>query len=180
VIAGMLVGLAGVALLFSDSTTFNFSQNKFPVICIFVLMVGNILWVIGSLIIKYNIKGSSPTVNASLQMMAAGIALLITAFALGEHSHFDIHTISMKSGLSLLYLIVFGSLIAYSAFVWLLEVRPPSIVGSHALVNPVVAVLLGSLLVDEKFNTTQMIALFIILAGVVMVNYTRVGKEGKK
>jgi drug/metabolite transporter (DMT)-like permease len=177
IVAGILIGLAGVALLVSDKTTFNFSQNKFAVYSIFVLVVGNISWVLGSLFIKYNTKEGSSTMNAALQMLAAGVFLLLTALLSGEHHRFNVSTISWRSLSALLYLILFGSLIAYSAFVWLLTVKPPSIVGTHALVNPVVAVLLGWLIADEKFNAIQITALFIILAGVVMVNFTKVNKE---
>jgi drug/metabolite transporter (DMT)-like permease len=176
IITGILIGLAGVALLVSDNTTFDFSQHKFAFYSIFVLLFGNISWVIGSLFVKYNTKGGSSIMNASVQMIAAGIGLLLTAFITGEHHRFSFAAITWQSLTALLYLIVFGSLIAYSAFVWLLAVRPPSIVGTHALVNPVVAVLLGWLIADEKFNATQIVALFIILAGVVMVNFTKVKK----
>jgi drug/metabolite transporter (DMT)-like permease len=177
IIAGILIGIAGVMLLVTDNTTFNFSENKFPVISLFVLLAGNILWVIGSLFLKYKTKEGSPIMNASVQMLAAGIALLITSFATGEHHQFEIQNVTGRSFAALLYLITFGSLIAYSAYVWLLTVRPPSIVGTHALVNPVVAVLVGWLLLSEKFNATQVAALFIILAGVLLVNFTKINRK---
>ena len=177
IILGILIGLVGVALLVSDKTTFNFSENIYAVISIFVLIAGNIFWVIGSLFIKYNIKGGSPPMNASVQMISAGVGLLITALCVGEPQRFVIGNVTWQSAAALLYLVVFGSLVAYSAFVWLLTIRPPSIVGTHALVNPVVAVLLGWMLVGEQFNTIQIFALVIILAGVVLVNFTKVRKE---
>jgi drug/metabolite transporter (DMT)-like permease len=177
IIAGILIGIIGVIFLVNDNTTFNFSENKFPVISIFVLFVGNILWVIGSLFLKYRTKEGSPIMNAAVQMLAAGVGLLITAFVTGEHNQFELQNVTWRSVAALLYLITFGSLIAYSAYVWLLTVRPPSIVGTHALANPVVAVLVGWLLLNEKFNATQVVALFIILAGVLLVNFTKINAK---
>jgi drug/metabolite transporter (DMT)-like permease len=177
ILFGILIGIAGVILLVTDRTTFNFYENKFPVISIFVLLAGNILWVIGSLFLKYKTKEGAPLMNAAVQMLAAGMGLLITAFATGEYQQFEIQNVTWRSVAALLYLITFGSLIAYSAYVWLLTVRPPSIVGTHALVNPVVAVLVGWLLLNEQFNATQVAALFIILAGVILVNFTKIRKQ---
>jgi drug/metabolite transporter (DMT)-like permease len=177
ILAGILIGIAGVVLLVTDKTTFNFSENKFPVISIFVLFAGNILWVIGSLFLKYRTMEGAPFMNAAVQMLAAGIGLLITALITGEHHEFEIQNVTWRSVAALLYLITFGSLIAYSAYVWLLTVRPPSIVGTHALVNPVVAVLVGWLLLNESFNATQIVALAIILGGVLLVNFTKVNAK---
>jgi drug/metabolite transporter (DMT)-like permease len=177
IIIGVLIGIAGVIFLVTDKATFNFSENKFPVISIFVLLAGNITWVIGSIYLKYNTKEGSPLMNAAVQMLAAGISLLITAFVTGEQHRFEMENVTWRSVAALLYLITFGSLIAYSAYVWLLTVRPPSIVGTHALVNPVVAVLVGWLLLNESFNAIQIVALAIILGGVLMVNFTKINDK---
>ena len=87
--------------------------------------------------------------------------------------------VSLTSLLALIYLITLGSLVAYMAYIWLLSVRPPSLVGTYAYVNPVVAVFLGWLLAGEAITTQQIIALSIILVGVLLVNFPREKKPGK-
>lgn len=175
IIAGLLVGLVGVILLFSDKKTFDFSGEKMA-ISIIVLMTGNILWVSGSLFTKYNIKGGSPIVNSALQMLAAGTALILTGLIIGEQHQLVLQNVTWQATAALLYLIIFGSLAGYLSFVWLLTVRPPSVVGTHALINPVVAVFLGWLLAGEQIQLIQVIGLIIILSGVVLVNFSKVKK----
>jgi drug/metabolite transporter (DMT)-like permease len=110
-------------------------------------------------------------------MLTAGIVALLTGLITKEQEGFIISQISLQSIFALLYLIVMGSLVAYMAYIWLLTVRPPSLVGTYAYVNPVVAVFLGWLIADEAISQQQMIALIVILAGVILVNFS---KEQKK
>lgn len=173
IIFGLLIGLAGVALLFSDSATFNLQGNRMQFVSIFVMIFGSLMWVSGSLYSKYHASEGASPVNTAVQMLAAGAALLVIGFAFGEHHILDLQKITWELAMALVYQIIFGSLLAYMAYVWLLTVRTPSLVGTYALVNPAVAVFLGWLIADEKIMLNQVIALLIILSGVVMVTFTK-------
>ena len=173
IIIGLLVGFAGVMFLFGDRSGFSFRNDRMRVISLFVMLGGTISWAIGSLYSKYKHTGGSTTMKVSIQMMAAGIVALMIAFITGEQNKFSLSEVSINSFTALGYLIVMGSLVGYLAYVWLLSVRPPSLVGTYAYVNPVIAVFLGWLIADEKISRQQIIALIVILLGVVMVNLTK-------
>lgn len=107
--------------------------------------------------------------TAALQMIAGGTLLLVAGTAAGEWARVDYSGISQKSLLALAYLMVFGSLIAFAAYVFLLRHQSPARVGSYAYVNPVVAVFLGWALADEPVTLRTVIAAAIILTGVVLI-----------
>jgi drug/metabolite transporter (DMT)-like permease len=180
IITGLLVGFIGVLLLFAGKGTVNFTGDRMQLISFFVLTIGSISWAIGSLYSKYQQTEGSTAMKAAIQMMSAGVVSFFFAFIAGEYSTFSIHTISFESIKAVIYLVLFGSLIGYMAYIWLLSVRPPSQVGTYAYVNPVVAVFLGWLLADEKISTQQIIALCVVLAGVIMVNFSKENKQRTK
>jgi drug/metabolite transporter (DMT)-like permease len=173
IIIGLLVGFAGVMLLFGDRSGFSFRNDRMKLISFFVMLGGTISWAIGSLYSKYKHTDGSTTMKASIQMMAAGAVALLIGFITGEHYKFSLSEVSMNSFTALVYLIIMGSLVGYMAYVWLLSVKPPSLVGTYAYVNPVVAVFLGWLIADEQISRQQIIALVVILLGVVLVNFTK-------
>lgn len=173
ILGGLLIGFVGVILLVSDKRSFDFSGDRMKVISFFVLLAGTISWTIGSLYSKYQPMEGTSGMKAAIQMLAAGACSLIAAIANGDLHHVDWANISTSSIYGLLYLIGFGSLIAYMAYVWLLSVRSPALVGTYAYVNPVVAVFLGWLLANESINQQQMIALAVILSGVILVNFSK-------
>jgi drug/metabolite transporter (DMT)-like permease len=115
--------------------------------------------------------------KASIQMMAAGAAGFIASFIAGEQHGFSWGSVTASSIYAMLYLIFIGSLIGYIAYIWLLSVRPPALVGTYAYVNPAVAIFLGWLLDAEKITTQQILALFVILMGVLLVNLSKYRKE---
>ena len=173
IIGGLVIGFAGVLLLFIDKKLTDISGSYNTLLSIIVLTAGTIIWAIGSLYAKYTDMEGSAAMKASIQMMAAGALALIVGFIIGEQNKMPQSSISTNSLLALLYLITMGSLVAYMAYVWLLEVRPPSLVGTYAYVNPVVAVFLGWWLLNETVSRQQLFALGIILAGVVLVNFSK-------
>lgn len=177
IIVGILVGFAGVMLLFAGKGTSDLSGDKLKLISFFVLIMGTIGWATGSLYSKYKQVDASVTMKAAVQMLTAGIVALLTGLITNEQQHFIVNDISLQSIFALLYLIIMGSLVTYMAYIWLLSVRPPSLVGTYAYVNPVVAVFLGWLIADEAISQQQVIALIVILAGVILVNSS---KEQKK
>jgi drug/metabolite transporter (DMT)-like permease len=177
IIAGFLVGFAGVLLLFAGKGTVDFFGNKMKLVAFFVLLAGTIGWAMGSLYSKYKKVNASVTMKAAVQMLAAGVVSILAGVFRGEPAQLIFSHISIHSVEALLYLIFMGSLVGYMSYIWLLSVRPASLVGTYAYVNPIVAVFLGWLLAGEKITFQQVIALLVILAGVVLVN---IAQERKK
>jgi drug/metabolite transporter (DMT)-like permease len=177
IIAGLLVGFSGVIFLFLGKGTSGMTNSKMQIISFIVLLAGSIMWVIGSLFAKYKPVEGSTTMKASIQMMAAGLVSFIVGICIGEPAQFSLSHVSREALTAVIYLITFGSLVGFLAYVWLLSVRPPSLVGTYAYVNPVVAVFLGWLIADESITRQQIIALVIILAGVIVVNLSKERSE---
>ena len=180
IIVGLLVGFTGVMLLFLGKGEINITGDRLKLISFFVLILGTISWAIGSLYSKYKEVEGSTTVKAGIQMLAAGLMALIVSLLTGEHKNFTVSQVSNESFVALLYLIIMGSLIGYMSYIWLLSVRPPSLVGTYAYVNPIVAVFLGWLIAGEPFTAQQIIALSVILAGVIIVNIAKDKKPVEK
>ena len=172
IIAGLLIGFAGVLILFWGKGSAAITGDKMKLISFFVLIVGTIGWTVGSLISKYKKTEGSTSMKVALQMLS-GSAIAFLASLVSEKGQFDINNLSSESIWGLSYLIVMGSLVAYLAYVWLLSVRPASVVGTYAYVNPIVAVFLGWLMVNEPMGWQQIIALAVILSGVVLVNLAK-------
>lgn len=178
ILIGLIVGFAGVILLFSEKATSALSStgSAYQVAGLIVLIIGSMSWAGGSLYSKYKSKGSA-TVNSAWQMLAAGIAFLPGSFISNEWKDFHWQNVTVASWLSVLYLIFMGSLAAYSAYVWLLQVRPATQVSTYAYVNPVVAVLLGVFFAGERMSTLQIIGLAVILVSVLLINLVKYRKE---
>ena len=177
IVLGGLIGFAGVMMLFAGKGSVELSGDKTKLISFFILLFGTIGWASGSLYSKYKKVEGSVTMKAAVQMLAAGIVSVLVGLISNEQSRLDIGSITAGSMAALIYLIVMGSLVGYMSYIWLLSVRPASIVGTYAYVNPVVAVFLGWLILDEAITSSQVVALLIILVGVILVNYK---KESKK
>jgi drug/metabolite transporter (DMT)-like permease len=170
IIAGLLVGFVGVVLLFAGKGTATLFDSPVKMLSLLILVCGTIGWTAGSLYAKYKQMAGSATMKAAIQTLAASFAFTITSLSAGEHNEFVLADVSGKSILAMLYLITFGSLIGYLAYVWLLSIRSASLVGTYAYVNPVVAVVLGWAFIGETISTQQMIGLGIIIVGLLLVN----------
>jgi drug/metabolite transporter (DMT)-like permease len=177
IITGLLVGFAGILTLFADKRSFDFSGSKMKLVSILILMIGTISWAAGSLYSKYKPVNGPSVMKASIQMFIAGLLFLIVSLITGEHHHVNWSGISLQSVLALVYLIIIGSLVGYMSYIWLLDVRPPALVGTYAYVNPVVAVFLGWLIASEPVVSRQVIALGVILAGVILVTLAKESKN---
>lgn len=171
---GLIIGFAGVVLLFSESAAKMVSQagGMAAIAGFIVLIIGTISWAGGSIYSKKNSFGSS-TVNSAWQMLAAGVVFIPASIVNNEWATFEWQAVPAQSWLSALYLVVMGSLAGYSAYVWLLSVRPITQVSTHVYVNPVVAVLLGVLFAGEHMSWLQVIGLGIILASVLLINLSK-------
>jgi drug/metabolite transporter (DMT)-like permease len=171
IITGFLVGFAGVLLLFAGKRSLYFPGNMMKLTSFFVLLGGAIAWALGSLYSKYVKVEATVTMKAAVQMLAAGIVSIVAGTLIGEKDHLVLHDLSWQPIAALIYLILMGSLVGYISYIWLLSVLPASRVGTYAYVNPVVAVFLGWLIADEHISAQQIIALVVILAGVILVNF---------
>lgn len=172
IILGVLLGFAGIILLFG-SNAINATQTKegyLTTLGILVIIAGTIMWTIGSLYTKYNSPNQDVTVSTSIQLLAAGIFCFCLSPFLDSLTSFSFEQISLNAWLALFYLTIFGSVIGYLSYVFLLSVRPAAQVGTHAYVNPVIAVVLGVIFINENISLIQMIALIVILASVVIIN----------
>lgn len=174
IVLGILTGFLGVVLLSSEkifSSLFP-AAGTLQIISLLVIVAGNISWCIGALYSKYNSSGNT-MVGAAWQMIFAAISFLIVAFCTGETSHFQFQQVHIRAWLSIIYLITLGSLAGYSAYIWLLQVRPATHVSTNAYVNPVVAVLLGVFFGGETINGLQIGALILILSSVFIINFDK-------
>ena len=182
-VSGLVIGFIGVILLFAEQMmhTLNDTQNNMQLVGIFLLLLAPIGWAAGSLYSKYNSDNKlSVSVNTSWQMLAAGAAFLPGTIIASEFKTFDWHNVSADAWLSVGYLVIFGSIAAFSAYVWLLSVRPATQVSTYAYVNPVVAVLLSVLFTTERITFIQIIGLVVILGSVLLINLAKYRKENKE
>lgn len=176
VIAGLVIGFLGVMMLYIEQFTTDIQLGEHREYGVLLLIVGCISWALGTLYAKYRSSGEEK-VNAfagsAWQMLFASAAFWICATISGNITDTNLHAVSNTSWLSLTYLIVFGSILAYSAYVWLLKVRPATEVATHAYVNPFVAVFLGMTLGNEDVTWIQLTGLIIILLSVMMINHRK-------
>lgn len=176
VAAGLLLGLGGVALLVGPIDLSGGGGRQ--LVGAGVVVLGTISWATGSVHGSRVPVPRAPRMAAALQMCMGGLLLLCIGTAVGEWARLDPGGLSARSVLSLAYLIVFGSLVAFAAYVFLLRVTTPARVGSYAYVNPVVAVFLGWALGDEPVTARTLAAAAIILLGVGLIVSRRSATRG--
>lgn len=165
VILGLLLGLGGMVLIFYDNLK-DF-VNPLYTLGIISIMIANITWSLGSVYTKTKKFPFDTLLVAGIQMLAAG--LVLSCISVGFEDILA-YKPEMNGILSFLYLTIFGSVVAYVAYVYALEKLPTAIVSIYAYINPIVAVLLGWLILNEKMNLTIGIAFAVTLAGVYFVN----------
>jgi drug/metabolite transporter (DMT)-like permease len=160
-VAGLLVGFAGVGLLVAPGG----GTNKAAIILVF----SSAAWAIGSLYSRRAPQPSRPLVAAGMQMLAGGVILTGVSGVAGEFSRVQPGEISLESWLGLAYLIVAGSLVAFTTYMWLLRTAPTALVGTYAYVNPFVAVLLGTVILGEPLGWRTLVGGGIVIAAVAMI-----------
>jgi drug/metabolite transporter (DMT)-like permease len=164
---GLLVGFAGVALL--GGTPGIGGGGSRALLGALLVMFGSISWAGGSLYLRSAPKPGSPLMLVAMQMLGGGVVLGVMSLALGEPADFRFADVTLRSLLALLYLVIFGSLIAYTAYVWLLTVTTPARVGTYAYVNPVIALALGWAFAGEHVGFRAAIAAAVIVGSVVVI-----------
>lgn len=161
----VFLGVAGIVWLFSDSIN-DFGNLEYLTGALMTL-IATFGWIAGSYILKRGASLSNPFMNTAIQMTAGGIGLLIVSFAVGEDHNFHL---GADGWFALIYLIVFGSIIAMMAYSYSLKYLPMPIVSIYAYVNPVVAIILGWIILDEQMTWTMLSACLIIILSVVLLN----------
>lgn len=170
----LVIGIAGVAVLVSHS----FSLGGAPIdrAGAVALLIAAISWSAASALARKLPLPSSKIMSSAAQMFAGGVLLAFTAAALGEFRSFHPSTVSRAAWLSLLYLVFAGSIVAFTAYVWLIHHESPTKVGTYAYVNPVVAVLLGYFWGDEALGSRTILGTIFVLVSVIVIATTRARK----
>jgi drug/metabolite transporter (DMT)-like permease len=164
VVLGLVIGFAGVGLLVAPGGGGGAGSRA-----AFVLVFSSLAWATGSLYSRQAQLPQRPQVAAAMQMLAGGLMLAVVGGASGELGRVHPEAISLESWLGLAYLVVVGSLLGFTAYMWLLRAAPTSLVGTYAYVNPVVAVFLGTALLGEPLTWRTLLGGGIIVASVALI-----------
>ncbi len=173
--AALLTGVAGVAVLVNPSMSFGDAPVDTLGAC--ALLVASISWSIASALTRKLRLPSAKAMSSAAQMFAGGVLLTLTAALLGEFHGFRLQTVSGKAWFALAYLIVAGSIIGFTAYVWLIHHESPTRVGTYAYVNPVVAVLVGYFLGGEAIGPRTILGTLLVLVSVIVITTTQKNKE---
>ena len=171
----LLIGIAGVFVLVSNS--FNVGGAAIDRSGAIALIFSAISWSIAAALSRKLPLPSSKVMSSGVQMFAGGLLLTLAAAALGEFRNFHPQAVSRGAWLALLYLIVAGSIVAFTAYVWLLHHESPTKVGTYAYVNPVVAVLVGYFLGGEALGARTILGTLCVLVSVVVITTTPAKKS---
>jgi drug/metabolite transporter (DMT)-like permease len=167
VFVGMALGAAGVAWLTAPWSS-GLKQSIDPKV-VALILVGSACWAVGSIYSRHARPSAPPFMGSALQMICGGSAALLTAVLRGEFRGLDVSVFSRQSWIAFVYLVLVGSLIGFSTFVWLMKHSTPARVSTYAYVNPVVAVFLGWLFLGEPVTTRTVYGALLIIAAVVIV-----------
>lgn len=177
-IFGLVLGFGGIVYLISATTGVSTSNNDF--LGSAFIVAGALSWGGGAVYSRVAKIPRSPMLSSGLELIFGGVLVLIASFILGEPAQFQLNQVTLKSLFGLLYLIVFGSVIAFSAYVWLLGHTSVTRISTHTYVNPVVAVFLGWLIANEQITTALLIATVIIIISVYFVLYDQYKERKNK
>ena len=175
VIFGLVLGFGGVGLLVGPSGLFGggAGSGRVDPLGATVLVLASLSWAAGSIFSRRLQLPRAPLLGTAMQSLAGGGLLILVGLLAGQGAAFHWKSVSVRSALALGYLIVFGSLLGFSAYTWLLQAAPPARVATYAYVNPVVAMLLGWALAGEQPTLRTLAASAVIIAAVVLVITSR-------
>ena len=162
-VVGLLLGFVGVGVLVRPSGE---SVTLLPSL---VVLAGALAWAAGSIYMRRAPMPAHALRGTSMQMLAGGFVFGLISIGMGEPGSFEPAQVTWRAAGALVYLVVFGSLIAFSAYTWLLRNAKPSVVSTYAYVNPFVAVLLGAVLLAEPVTSGMTLAAVLIIAGVALI-----------
>lgn len=167
VLVGVAAGLAGMIVLVGPGSLYG--QGAVDVRGAVVLMLGSLSWAAGTVFARHCALPRSQIAASAMEMLAGGVGCVVVGLAMGEGSAFDISAVSRASLAGWLYLVVFGSIVAYSAYTWIVQHAAPVAVGTYAYVNPIVAVFLGWLIAGERVTPRVLLGAAIIVAAVGII-----------
>jgi drug/metabolite transporter (DMT)-like permease len=177
-VIGVLLGFSGIALLVIRPEPESGGLDPWGVAA---LILASFLWSVGSLYARDARLPSSPLLGTGMEMLAGGAGLVILGTLTGEWSSLNPSRIALHSLWGVAYLIVFGSLVGFAAYTWLLRAAPISLVSTYAFVNPLIAIFIGYSLGNEPLGYRTLLATVIIVSSVAMINLARTSKgAGKK
>ncbi|TGE15924.1 drug/metabolite exporter YedA [Hymenobacter elongatus] len=166
---GLLLGMGGVYLLARNPGASHVALPGHETLGIILVLVAALVWSIGSLYSKKKQAAASPFLAGGMQMLCGGLAMLVIGLMRGEATGFELAAVTTKSWIAYAYLVTFGSIVAFSAYIWLLRAVEPALAGTYAFVNPVVAVLLGWAFAGEQLTLGMLGGAALIVAAVVLV-----------
>jgi len=179
---GLFLGFAAVVYLIASTTGSTQSNND--ILGSALIVLGTLSWGGGAVYSRVANVPKSPALSSGMELIFGGILVLIASFIIGEPAQFHLNHVTLKSFLGLLYLIIFGSVIAFSAYVWLLGRTSVTRISTHTYVNPVIAVFLGWLFANEQITTPLFLATVIIIISVYLVlndqHRDRTNKQGEE
>jgi drug/metabolite transporter (DMT)-like permease len=164
--AGLALGAASVAFLFRPDV----ATGRGVFVGLVAVLISAIAWSVGIVYSRKLQPASGSTLNAALPLLCGSLMLLAGGLLRGEHHALQFGRVSPESLLGLLFLIFFGSLVAFSAYAWLLKHYPPTLVATHTYVNPIVAVLLGWLFAGEKVTASILLSMLLAISAIALVN----------
>ncbi len=170
----LLIGLCGVAVLMIP--TLKLGGEPIDRVGALAIIIGAMSWAVGSILTRKLSLPPSKVMSSGAQMLAGGLMLALASGALGEFRRFHPGAVSRGAWISLLYLIVAGSIIGFTAYVWLIHHESPTKVGTYAYVNPVVAVVVGYFLGGEALGLRTILGTLFVLISVVVITTTRAKK----
>jgi len=181
VIIGLVVGLVGLVVLIGPSAldpsrksaTAAGAGNGVVLGGAIVLILASLSWALGSIYSNHNVLPKSALLATGMEMLSGGLLLLIAGLISGELMRFDPAGVSTRSVAAFIYLTTIGSLVGFTAYIWLLKVQPPARVATYAYVNPVVAVFLGWAFAGEALSLRTAIAAAIIIGAVALITTAR-------
>lgn len=173
-VAGLGLGLAGIALLLGPSLA-HAAQAEFPAAWALIPIAGALSWSWGSLWSRRVRMPASPLASTGVGMLSGGAFLLIVSAVAGEFARFDLARVTWMSVAALAYLSVFGSVVGFSAYLYLLRHVPPTLVATYAFVNPIVAMALGWMFAHERLSARSLSAAALVLVAVVLITTARAG-----
>ncbi|HZI87355.1 MAG TPA: EamA family transporter [Pyrinomonadaceae bacterium] len=174
---GLLLGLFGVALIMGA----DFQTGRSQMLSSLAVLIGTVSWSIGMVYSRSAALHPDDRMAAAMSLLAGAVMLFVTGTVAGEAAEFDLALVSVKSLAALGYLAIAGSLVAYSAYFWLLNRFPPTLVATHTYVNPVVALVLGWSIAGEVITGRFLFGGVVVIAAIVLVGRatSRVGQETK-
>jgi drug/metabolite transporter (DMT)-like permease len=167
VIGGLVLGLIGVALLMRPEAV---AQSGGNMLGLFAVLVSSISWSAGIVYSRQSKLAGEPLMMTTLSLLAGSVLLLMAGFIIGEHRDFHMSDVTARSIWGLVFLIVFGSIVAFTAYNWLLERFQPTLVATHTYVNPIVAILLGWAFAGESLTVSLWIATALVISAIVLVH----------